>query len=240
MRVSHVIDGSSKSCGCLSRETALKNLPVRPDTRIPCPQCTRPFHAHKQGPSRVRKYCSRQCFLDSYRLVPGAKYGKLTVLKFAHYNKSFNAYYLFACDCGTQKEIQGSSVTGGVVVSCGCVWKKHIRTHAITHNLCYSPEYAAYQNAQQRCKSTQPHVWRNYGGRGIGFSFTSFEQWYNELGLKPTPKHSVDRIDNNRGYEPNNVRWATRHEQSLNRVNCGQCRELQQEIERLRNLLNGK
>ncbi len=81
------------------------------------------------------------------------------------------------------------------------------------------PEKAAYFQARQRCRRPLPQnrTWWNYGGRGIEFRFESFEQFYAVLGPRPSPTHSVDRIDVEGHYEPGNVRWATRSEQALNR-----------------------
>jgi hypothetical protein len=91
-----------------------------------------------------------------------------------------------------------------------------------THGLSYSPEYMAYQNAQQHCTNPKAAKYANYGGRGIEFRFTSFEQWYAELGPRPvTPVgrsvYSVDRKNVNGHYEPGNVRWATKSEQGFNK-----------------------
>jgi len=80
----------------------------------------------------------------------------------------------------------------------------------------HTPEYHAYSDAKRRCTSIQDSDWKDYGGRGITFLFTSFAQFYAELGPRPTPQHSLDRKDNNGNYEPGNVRWATWHEQRLN------------------------
>jgi|SRR5208282_2657849 len=79
-------------------------------------------------------------------------------------------------------------------------------------------EYEVYKAAERRCR-TKPGApgYYSYNGRGIEFRFTSFEQFFNELGSRPTPKHSVDRKDNDGHYEPGNVRWATRKEQAANR-----------------------
>jgi len=69
----------------------------------------------------------------------------------------------------------------------------------------------------RRCANPKHPRWADYGGRGIKFLFTSFQQWLDELGPRPSTQHSVDRIDNNRHYEPGNMRWATRSQQNRNR-----------------------
>lgn len=77
-------------------------------------------------------------------------------------------------------------------------------------------EYRTYEGAKQRCVNPNAPSFENYGGRGIEFRFTSFEQFFSELGNRPSPQHSVDRINNDGHYEPGNVRWATRAEQMAN------------------------
>jgi hypothetical protein len=74
-------------------------------------------------------------------------------------------------------------------------------------------------DAKRRCKNGKDFA--NYGGRGIEFRFTGFEQFYAELGPRPSPEHSLDRIDNDGHYEPGNVRWATQSQQQKNkRINA--------------------
>jgi|GEM_PF-1534704 len=85
-----------------------------------------------------------------------------------------------------------------------------------TYKVSGTPEHRAYSGAKARCAKKEL---KRYGGRGIEFRFTSFEQFFAELGLRPSPKHSLDRIDNDGHYEPGNVRWATREEQARNKEN---------------------
>lgn len=80
-----------------------------------------------------------------------------------------------------------------------------------------SPERRAFFNAKNRCECKKASYYANYGGRGIRFKFKSFEQWFQELGPRPSSLYSVHRIDNNSHYEPGNVKWATRTEQAANR-----------------------
>jgi len=79
-----------------------------------------------------------------------------------------------------------------------------------------TPEYMAYRDAKKRCTNPRHQRFHYYGGRGIKFLFESFEQFLMELGPRPSPRYSLDRINNDGNYEPGNVRWATQKEQRLN------------------------
>lgn len=78
------------------------------------------------------------------------------------------------------------------------------------------PEKRAYRSAKERCTKPTNKFYPRYGGRGIAFEFESFEQFMQELGPRPTGL-SLDRIDNNQGYKPGNVRWANARVQARNR-----------------------
>ena len=94
-----------------------------------------------------------------------------------------------------------------------CISTKIVSTVAIRN----TPEYRAYQAAKSRCNKTNHPQYKYYGGRGILFLFENFENFFKEVGHKQTKTQSLDRINNNGHYEPGNVRWATKQEQTLNR-----------------------
>jgi hypothetical protein len=80
-----------------------------------------------------------------------------------------------------------------------------------------SPEHTAYIGAKSRCTNPNVKQWKNYGGRGIEFRFKDFPEFMQALGApRPSPKHSLDRINNDGHYEPGNIRWATQKEQCNN------------------------
>jgi len=81
----------------------------------------------------------------------------------------------------------------------------------------FTPEYNAFYHARSRCRYPQDANFALYGGRGIEFRFDCFDEFMDAVGPRPTPKHSLDRIDNNGHYERGNVRWATQSEQCRNR-----------------------
>jgi hypothetical protein len=92
-----------------------------------------------------------------------------------------------------------------------------------THGKRYTPEYAAWIGMRRRCYDTRRRDYVRYGGRGITVCpewANDFQAFYRDLGLRPSPSHSIDRIDGSGPYEPGNVRWATKKQQSENRCNA--------------------
>jgi hypothetical protein len=93
-------------------------------------------------------------------------------------------------------------------------------THGQAHHGSVTVEYRAWQQMLQRCQNTSRHNYHRYGGRGIAVCDrwkSSFENFLADMGLKPSAEMSMDRIDNDKGYEPENCRWATKSQQSKNR-----------------------
>lgn len=86
----------------------------------------------------------------------------------------------------------------------------------------HHPLYTVWKGIKRRCLNPKARYWENYGGRGIKIcdAWLDFYQFANDVGPKPSPSHSIDRIDNDGDYRPGNVRWATKSEQMLNRRNA--------------------
>jgi hypothetical protein len=159
--------------------------------------------------------------------LAGKKFGRLTLIEVIGVTSGKQRLWLCICDCGNEHKAGQGHLSKGKVTSCGC-WRKE---RATKHGMHGTPEWFAYNHAQQRCKPTHP-AHQHYFDRGIFFKFTALQDFLNEVGLRPSSKHSLDRIDNDKGYEPGNLRWATRKEQMRN-TRCNNCLLLKARIKEL-------
>ena len=144
----------------------------------------------------------------------GVKYNKLTAIKELGTNKSRHKMYLFKCECGNDKVATAINVRANRVKSCGCLSKKHGKFGT---NI-----YSVWAGMKSRCYYEKNENYINYGARGIKVCErwkNSFENFYKDMGDKPSSKHQLDRIDNDGDYEPSNCRWVTPSENCLNRRN---------------------
>lgn len=141
----------------------------------------------------------------------GKRFGCLTFVGKSDKKYGQSRGWIMKCDCGTVKVMSHGNVLSGASRSCGCVR---------TNKYAGSAEMAALHAAIGRCHNPKDKDFPNYGGRGVAVCDAwrrRPQSFVDHIGLRPTSRHSLDRIKNDRGYEPGNVRWATKREQSRNR-----------------------
>lgn len=145
----------------------------------------------------------------------------LVIIAFTNIDKNKNIYVNTMCECGVIKETALYRVTSGVTKSCGCLHKKTLVIRNTNHGMARYPEYSTWLNMKARCAPNHPNH-EHYYDRGINVCdewLSNFPAFYKHIGPKPTPKHSLDRINNDKGYEIGNIRWATQYQQVHNRRN---------------------
>ena len=161
--------------------------------------------------------------------LTGQRFGRLVALGIACRNAKGRILWRCRCDCGNETRSKVDNLTRGIATSCGCLNREKASKRAKLRNTTHghtcrgsaSTEYRTWCSMLQRCKYPYTNDYERYGGRGIKVCerWQSFENFLSDMGLKPTPKHSIDRQDIDGHYEPGNCRWATIEEQANNKSN---------------------
>ena len=150
--------------------------------------------------------------------LTGQKFGKLTVITRDESRKG-RAYWICKCECGNTTVVPSCDLRSGHTQSCGCKW---FESHNAKHKMKHTRIYSIWCGMRKRCYDPKDKVYQRYGAEGITVchewnNFLTFYQWSIENGY--TDELTIDRIDNKKGYSPDNCRWSTHTEQNRNRCN---------------------
>lgn len=156
------------------------------------------------------------------KMASGQRYGRLVAIKFTGRGNRGGALWLLKCDCGQEHETFANWVRTGKTKSCGCLRlenTKRMGASTATHGMTGTPTHVSWERMHSRCNNPNSDRYYDYGGRGIRVCdrWRKFENFFSDMGERPSLDYSLDRINNAGNYEPSNCRWATAKEQALNR-----------------------
>lgn len=155
--------------------------------------------------------------------IIGTKYSKLTILEYLGSDSKYRSMVKVVCECGNITKVRLSALKYGSTTSCGCANKEAVKKSATTHGLSKTPLYRVWAGIKSRCLNPKSNAYKHYGGRGIDLyhywakDFRNFLYWCIKNGWEKGLE--IDRIDNNKGYSPDNCRIVTDAINSRNKRN---------------------
>lgn len=229
-----LISGGTKSCGCYNREISSRYAKDLTGQKFGRLTVIERAGSDKKWQARWKCLCdcgketvvttnqltsgrTKSCGCSTFNNLVGKHFGRLTVIERAE-NEGNKIYWKCRCDCGNEVVVHGRDLKYGFVKSCGCKKIRRIVRNAYSGK-CTS---STWTSIKYRCFNPRATNYHNYGGRGITMypewidNFKAFHDYVSQLPHFGEKGYSLDRIDVNGNYEPNNLRWADAKTQARN------------------------